>query len=357
MAPPRRRHDPSLIAALGERPRRFGFFQAVRLLEWQAQREARDPRKQPLRPVGGDHDPRHEAVRFQAVTHLAYPANEVQGLTLGEDGRAQLSMGFLGLTGPLGALPEAYTELVQRAQREKHPGLRDFLDLFNHRLASLFYRAWAKYRLAPSYERAQGEGAEDPITAALTALVGLSGAELRGRMAVPDHLALHYSGALSRRARPAVVIEDLLTGALGRPVRVEQFRGEWCTLDTSEQTILPSRDRPEGQFCQLGVDFVAGRRAWEIHGGIRLHVGPLDYDDFRDFLPGRPQARRLADLVALTAGTQMDFDVSLTVRAAQVPPLRLGGGDGEDEPRLGWNTWLLGAAGAPSDQSVTFRPT
>ncbi len=362
MAAPRRRHDPSLIEALGERPRRFSFFQAVRLLEWEAARQAADPGEAALRPVGEDHDPRGEAVRFHAVTDLAFPADEILALRFGEDGRAHLVETFFGLTGPLGALPESYTSLIQRGLRDKRPGLREFFDIFNHRLTSLFYRAWARYRLAPSFERAWGRGEQDPITGALTALVGLHGDELRRRLSVPDSMALHFGGGLSRRVRPAAVVEDLLTGALGRPVRVEQFRGEWCRLEAGEQTVLPGPGRPEGQFCRLGVDFVAGQRAWEIHGGIRLHIGPLGRGDFRALLPGGEGARRLADLVALAAGAQMDFDVFLTLRAEDVPPLRLGGdGDGDghgdgDGPRLGWNTWLLGEGGARGDQGVTFRP-
>ena len=45
-------------------------------------------------------------------------------------------------------MPRHYTELLLQRIREKDFSLRDFLDLFNHRLTSLFYRAWEKYSLA-----------------------------------------------------------------------------------------------------------------------------------------------------------------------------------------------------------------
>ena len=38
---------------------------------------------------------------------------------------------------------------------ERNQGLREFLDIFNHRLISFFYRAWEKYRFPIAYEREQ----------------------------------------------------------------------------------------------------------------------------------------------------------------------------------------------------------
>ena len=352
MAPPRRRNDPSLIATLGEQPGRFSFFQAVRLLEWAARRDARDARKAARAPVGDDHDPRAEAVKFKSDTRLGFPVGDIQSVSTDPAGRAAMTVTFFGLTGTQGALPDSYTDLIQRALKDKKSGLRDFFDIFNHRLISLFYRAWSKYRLAPSYEAHRGRKERDPVTSLLSALVGLGGDELRGRQQIPDALALHYGGALARRARPAAMVEDLLSGALGRPVRVEQFRGDWCAVAPAEQTRLPGPGLPDGRYCQLGVDAVAGARAWEVQGGIRLHIGPLSYEEFHDLLPGQAKAAQLADLVTLAVGAQMDFDAHLTLRADQVPPLRLAA---DGDCRLGWNSWLAGPQGVSEDQGTTFR--
>ena len=87
-------------------------------------------------------------------------------------------------------------------------------------------------------------------------------------------------------------------GALGRHVHIEQFRGEWCILPADAQTILPSARRPEGQFARLGVDAVAGERAWEVQGGFRLHIGPLAYHEFVELFPDTKGAKFLADAQA-----------------------------------------------------------
>ena len=99
----------------------------------------------------------------------------------------------MGLTGPSGVLPRHYSELLYKIQRdakglEKH-ALRDWLDCFNHRLVSLFYRAWEKYRFTIPFERGEYNGPEpDPFTNSLYCLIGLGARPLRtARRGRPRH--------------------------------------------------------------------------------------------------------------------------------------------------------------------------
>ena len=69
-------------------------------------------------------------------------------------------------------MPRHYTEMLLRIQRDaKHEekfALRDWFDLFTHRMLSLFYRAWEKYRFYISYERGEYlQHPPDPFTHAL----------------------------------------------------------------------------------------------------------------------------------------------------------------------------------------------
>jgi hypothetical protein len=60
-----------LTARLGIAPRLFGFFQAVRVIEARARREARGRRE--FIPVGEEAVPHQRTIVFRAATHLAYP--------------------------------------------------------------------------------------------------------------------------------------------------------------------------------------------------------------------------------------------------------------------------------------------
>src|SRR5262249_18938914 len=248
-----------------------------------------------------------------------------------------LAVGFFGLTGPSGVLPQHYTELLIRSLRDKSLSLRDFFDLFNHRLISLFHRAWEKYRLPAAYERHVPD--EDPVTACLMAWAALDTPHLRGRLAVTDEAIAHYVGHYAHWPRSVAALEATLSDFFERPVRIEQFRGRWTWLAPDEFSALPSRALPEGAFSQLGVTAVVGERVWDVQGSFRICIGPVKSQQFLAFMPGSPDLAQLVDLTRLYVGPTFSFDMQLTLAKEEVPFLALAS-EGAYVPRLGWNTWL-----------------
>ena len=335
MASESRRPNASIIDELFEEPARFEFAQAVRLLEQAARHNGSDGRGA---PIGHDAEPDKEAVRLRAHPSLTFPPSEIARLQPPADsGPAEMEVAFIGLTGPSGALPQHYTELVIRNLREKNRAMRDFFDIFNHRAASFFYRAWSKYRLPIEYEADGGRG-EDPVTAILLSIVGLGTGRLRHRLAVEDQTLVYYAGLFAHAPKSAAALEAMLRDYFGRDVRIEQFRGHWLHLGQDETTLLPSLLSPEGRFCRLGVDAVVGERVWDVQSRFRIHIGPLSYAAFREFNPDGADLRRLADLTRSFVGPTFTFDVQLTLAKEEVPALRVG--ETAEPARLGWNTWL-----------------
>src|SRR5688572_17697079 len=139
MASARRGKNVAVNELLAAEPYRFDFFQAVRVLEALARRGENGERKR--QPVGGDHAPQDEVVRFRAHVSHRFPAGGIQDLRLpkSDDDLFEMTVSFLGAIGPSGALPQHYTQLVIDRVRQKDTSLRDFLDLFHHRLISHYY--------------------------------------------------------------------------------------------------------------------------------------------------------------------------------------------------------------------------
>src|SRR5207245_1515425 len=144
LSPPERLPSGSVAANLFAEPYAFDFFQAVRLLERLfAER----------RPVGRAGLPRGEVVRFRAHLSLSFPPSAIFDLETppDPDKPSLMTVAFMGLYGPSGILPRHYTERLlyqhfRESSNTEKQALRDWFDLFNHRLISLHFRAWEKYR-------------------------------------------------------------------------------------------------------------------------------------------------------------------------------------------------------------------
>ena len=310
-------------AELREEPYLFEFFQAVRLLE------RFSPGKS---PVGRFNPPSTEVVRFLANSTLVFPASEVQSLEWPPAGTGRMKVNFMGLTGPEGVLPLYYTSLLAERTRSGDRAAVDFFDIFNHRIISLFYLAWEKYRFSVAYER---EGL-DPFSHHLMDLIGIGTPGLRNRLPVLDDSLLYYSGLLAQRPRSAAALRNLLSDYFEVPVEVEQFAGGWYPLDRNTQTAFKGG---LGESEQLGFGAVMGDEVWDQTARVRIKIGPLSLEKYQDFLP---QGSAFAPLRALTnffSNGEFDFEIQLILDHRDVPPCELGA-EGESAPQLGWHTYI-----------------
>lgn len=308
--------------ALDREPYRFEFFQAVRLLA------RMNPERQ---VVGRFSNPHDEVARFGAHPQVAFPASEIQALERREDAPSQMQVNFMGLTGPMGVLPLTYSELVLERLRNKDATLRDFLDLFNHRMISLFYQAWEKYQFFVSYER----GERDRFSHHVLALLGLDTPGLRDRQDVPDDSLLFYSGLMGAHGRSALGLEELLSDYFSADVAVEQFVGAWYPVEPDSQCSVSET----GSFSdQLGAGAVVGDQIWDQQSRIRLRIGPLPLEQYQDFLPGGLAYRRVKALTDFYVNKQYDVELQLVLNREDVPQCELT--TQESGPQLGWTSWV-----------------
>jgi type VI secretion system protein ImpH len=323
MATPRGRTDPPLEQALFEEPYRFDFFQAVRLLG----------RLQPERaPVGHEGHPGREVARFRARQSLSFPPSSIHEIERPEDSDRppEMTVAFMGLTGPSGVLPRVYTELVMERRRADDRTSAAFYDVFNHRAVSLFYRAWEKYRFVVARER----GRDDQFSRAVFSLLGLGVRPLQNRHHFPDDALLFYAGYFAQRHRPAVVLQAFLKDYFVVPVEVRQFVGRWLKLAPDDRSTAGA----SGANNALGSSTILGSKVWDEQGTIEIQLGPLTFPEFVAHLPDGPSSRPLAQMVRLFVDGEFDVRVRLVLRADEVPSCRLTSGPGQG-PRLGRYAW------------------
>ena len=299
------------------------FFQAVRLLQ----------RMEPSREaVGYFSNPNMEAIRFSALPSLLYPPSQLFALERQGNGQLRLIVQFFGLCAAVTIMPHAYTEYLLLLDKNDDSAMIDFFDMFNHRLISLFYRGWEKYRFYIGYEARD----EDSVTPRMLDLLGLGTAEMRKRTILEDKAYLAYCGLLARHVRSADGLKQMLEDYFDVRVVIKQFAGTWRTLSKQNLSYMDGKRRASEQ---LGVGTIVGEEVWDHHGRIRISIGPMAFDRYITFLPGHDAYRELKDWVKFYSSGQYEAEVQLILLREEVPKCELGL-RGKQEPKLGLTSWL-----------------
>jgi type VI secretion system protein ImpH len=334
MAAKKRKPDPALKQQLFDRFYEFSFFRAVHLLE----RFSGDRKR-----LGRTLVPSEEPARFTVKKGFSFPASDISDLRADASGAPPtMEVAFMGLTGPSGVLPQWYTQLLLERTKEKDLTLAAFLDLFNHRLITLFYLAWKKYRFPENYEI----GARDRLSRYLLSLSGLGTPGLTEMIGLPEESLSFYSGLLSRPAASAVAIEAAVAYFADAGVRLEQFIERIVDLDPSDQTQLGAGN------ATLGDDAICGSQVWESQTKFRVHLGPVGKAKFVRLMPTGDLLVPIFALVRCMVGIEYEFEIRIYLKKEDVPLCQLGS-TGADAPMLGWTTWVS-TPGYVYDEDIFF---
>jgi type VI secretion system protein ImpH len=339
MASPMRPAVAAVIRTLTNTPYCFDFFQAVRWLE---NRCADLPR------VGESHRPQEDVVRFHQHVTLGFPPSTLhscQEKSGTEETPPDLHVNFLGLLGPGGPMPLSITEYVHnRLQNHNDTTLAAFLDIFNHRMISLFYRAWARCQQTVSHDRRTNDWYADYVGS----LAGIGDRSFHSRDALPDEIRLYYSGRLSCQTRNAEGLQAILEDFFGLPVVIEEFIGQWINLSSQDRSRLGGS---AVNSC-LGVTSIVGSRFWECQHKFRIRIGPMRYAQYEALLPGGKGLEQLGAWVRLYVGDELGWETQLVLDRHEVPDTSLG-----RSGRLGWSCWLKARhQGKDPDDLVLRQP-
>jgi type VI secretion system protein ImpH len=206
-----------LVASLLARAPTMNFMQLCQLLEVRV----------PDHPGFGERDTHeHEPVRFRPRQRVGFPAGEVSSVefddgvcAFGPDAKPTVRTTFMGLYGVDAAMPShTIDDIVLR--EEGHEAVEAFLDQFNHRVVTLLYRAWKKYRYPIGFR----PGGTDGHSRKLLSLAGFGWGEKPTRAGLPDSRVLALLGLLIQRTRTPEGLAGVVALAVpGVEVRVDEF--------------------------------------------------------------------------------------------------------------------------------------
>ena len=310
----------AIPARLAESASHYEYFQALRLLECAHRGWPR---------LGAAQDPHDEFVRLEHRPTLAFTPSPTAEYEAGDDSRpARLGSHCFGLVGPNGPLPLHLTEYaVDRGYHYGDQTFRRFLDLFHHRMLSLFYRAWADAQPTVQSDRPES----DRYGVYLGSLFGIGLESEHSRNALPDAAKLHFAGRFVAGTRNAEGLEAIVSTVLGVPAEVEPFAGEWLAIPEDCHLKL-GQSLSNGR---LGESATIGTRIWDRQSRCRLILGPMRFLSFEAVLPGGAHDRLLCDTLRQYLGDELACDVVLELDGRDIPPLQLG-----NNARLGQTTWI-----------------
>lgn len=332
----------ALLADVTKQPWAYDFFALMRRLD----------ALHPGAPrTGCALRPGQEPWRLTQVPELDFAPAAIAALERPVAAPPRLGVRFLGLLGPQGPMPLHFTEYVRdRLQHHGDRALAHFLDLFHHRLLSLFYRAWAQAQPVVHRDRPQ----DNRYAAWLRAAAGLPP---RSRGVLPPDALVFQAGLLSSRSRHPEAMLKVLRSYFGLPIAFESNVGEWLEIEPTDRSRLGfARNRPERSVqpeTRLGRSANAGGKVWDRQYRFRLHLGPLTAAQYLAFLPDGQAWPALQEWVRLLAGPTLRWDAQLVLAANARPEPRLG-----RVVQLGLTAWLgRGVARRhPARQHLRLRP-
>lgn len=320
MAAPLRRTEIAIKDAVFVNPFEYDFHQAVQLIE------ALSPSAVPL---GEGSDPTREALRIKAHLTLAMPTSEIERI---ETFRPQVNMyvNFVSIGSRQGPLPETFTEsLIERA-RLKDAGFRNFLDIFNHRLASLWYRFRKKVLIG----FAQTPPQQSPLGQVVSALGGVSAPQMLKPTTLQESFFISAQRLMWPHVRSKVGLVSLIQSYLGMPARVHEYVGGW---NNAREEDISRIGLQRGQHHALGYNMMLGTRSWQQDKGIHIDIGPLSWAQYIRLvtLKNHTLRKHMQDAIYAYVGINRFVNMRIFLDPLQMEFTRLG-----TSFELGRSTWV-----------------
>lgn len=247
----------------------------------------------------------HEKIRFRQRETLGFPSSEIYHVETSSDFSPYPNVytTFLGLYGVDAAMPAHFLNDIA-LHKEGWEIWTHFLDIFNHAVSQMYYRAWRKYRYASCFMA----GGQDEISQALLHFIGNNSYKSGPNSISPDVRLLGLLGIFQQRTRTADGLESIVHYVLPQStVQINEFVPQWIYLNRRFQL-------GNNKALLNGSDIILGKRVRDANHLITIHIMPHDINQFIRILPNGEAFHSLMFLLSRYLGYRSDAEIWLIAK-------------------------------------------
>lgn len=311
------------------------FYRFCQLLE----------QSQPDAPALGSHwQVRHDPVRFRPHPGMGFPASEFKRVEMPEHPHLPptIRTTFIGLYGVESPLPTSYIDDITQ-RRDGYEAVSDFLDIFNHRLTTQYYRIWRKY----SYPATFSAGGTDKTSKYLLSLCGLGIEGCAQNIATPVSRFLALTSMMRLPTRTSEGIMALVQ-LLAPDTQARVIAHDRCRIPLRTPLTM-SAHHP----ISMSNSPVMGTHAVEVNSQVLLRLKTDNPNEAKEWLPGGQLHKDLLALLHVYLGSRLHVRLQLSVLRSLLPDAQLSCQPASTGVLLGRTAVMRAARPASTNQNNT----
>lgn len=275
--------------------------------------------------IGNEENLYEHPLRFGQDATLSFQEKQVHRVSqMPEKTKVQIQ-GF-GMLGSNGVLPIHITEAsYEKKLHEKNTAFNDFLDIFHHRLISLFYKAWLMSEPVIMLDNGNNKAFSNQIASFVGSAIDQHDKDYE-KLAYDQ---FYYSSLLLSQHMPLDNLQEILNCYFKIPIKIKQNIGQW--IDSPEHSTIISHHSEH----RLGQGLLIGTRYYDITQKFRVVIGPIGISTYLRFLKNGDLAQQLNIWIYRYIKHNYIFDIELVVDKNEVLPMAANGFS-----KLGQTSWL-----------------
>lgn len=261
--------------------------------------------------LGEGASPKPDPIRLLPYAGMGFPAGELRATETDAEHPERppvVRVNFMGLYGVESPLPTALTDDITRG-REGHEAMMAFLDIFNHRILTQYYRIWRKYHYPQAFE----PGGTDAVSQSLMALTGITRSE--------NPPASRLLALLPTLLHPTHTADGLaaVIEAQAERTRVEVKPHYPVMMPVEERARLSMDNRRT-----LGEHLILGDEVRDANYCAAVEMYTDDPDEARGWMPDGQLRKDVMALLKVYLGCDYDVRLWVTIPTRLLPRPRLG---------------------------------